>query len=1176
MARNLRGKLKTFRDDWGLGLTLTNREVHVKSLDQLYAQAGAVNVYLTQKVREWAEECGGTTDTAEVKSVSRSIEKLLGSYKTDVSRLLDVSRQRIVFDSIDKLISCFEKIAVDDSVLIVRCKNRLCAKYNAMYSAGYRDVCLNVRFVQGEPVRLGLDCHIVEIQLCLRPIFKLSTMETHKRYVHFRSHRGHAMIYFEQNFNRFISIFKLSTYRWSVCGKQSTDNRIAPLADSPSRHGATPVGRFRPETTSTPHGGRTGAAPLKFLTSTSNENANFESDEDSVPNAHGNRGRRRSSNHGLNMVAMAAANMFNRLTSTGNFPTPAAPSFDRQHRQSISKMELLYVPGRFTDPSYDELLSTMFDNSQATDTFFNLPGIGQGSAHVIRKASSLLHQADHAEYNEAFYRSWFEMLTAFPGNFLDHRMSVVASGLGDANGNSALFTSRPLSAALRFVRWRFALCFAAVAYISVGLMSLDAQLKSMPLPRLVSGEQGGIYSRFRFTAVQTRSGKPATFPGIDSFQVLQGGCPTRSDALNISINGPKMEIVYHKPLAYDGFSIVTSTSHPHDHDPVRFILEGGVDGGGAHDDAPDEEVGSEHAEHGHRREGIRRMEGMGEIGTKWEWVGSSSMAWGRSMSLDEDSSLVDSMNNIPMRRGVEFAISLTVPIWAIHCYIVTSFVTGIGFMIIFVFATLNRIVEAAQAVSALILIAGLCNLCTAILLYHDQYVAIGTYWLIFASVALSYGTAIAMNERLFVPGLTLTGVLLTFLDLIYRFIQAPPDVAWQLFTSDPPVTGLLAFVAGLTAFMLRWRTVSKAELMITSDCAAYEQEWQRVISNEMEDVGRLKGLTSVYKSRPVQLARQYCRKRQFPLSVDYKMFASKETDKDSATHLSDDEDPAGSFAGLSPRSGTTFDIASSSMWVSPESTFTAPAGPSRRPNLRKSMRSFGTGGSQMRIEMKRVANAAIDLSTRVQSLDQLFAQAAGLHPVLQEKVQQWALESKGYFRVAQQEGAVQASQPGTWVPTATTSSSTGETATFVLWEDAVRDSTLRGSIKWGKLKGIPRSIEKLLRSYDADPSKLLDVCRQTIVYDSVKDLCDGLKAIRDDPEVFVVRCKNRLDPDCNSAYSAGYRDVSLNLRIQNNASARIGVDCHVCEVQLMLKSFASIKNAEGHARYISFRNARGE
>jgi hypothetical protein len=60
------------------------------------------------------------------------------------------------------------------------------------------------------------------------------------------------------------------------------------------------------------------------------------------------------------------------------------------------------------------------------------------------------------------------------------------------------------------------------------------------------------------------------------------------------------------------------------------------------------------------------------------------------------------------------------------------------------------------------------------------------------------------------------------------------------------------------------------------------------------------------------------------------------------------------------------------------------------------------------------------------------------------------------------------------------------------------------------------------------------------------------------PLAQVVRAKNRLD-DGVAAAAGGYRDVALNLRVATAAARSMGVDGHVCEVQLVLQSFHALK-----------------
>ena len=98
-----------------------------------------------------------------------------------------------------------------------------------------------------------------------------------------------------------------------------------------------------------------------------------------------------------------------------------------------------------------------------------------------------------------------------------------------------------------------------------------------------------------------------------------------------------------------------------------------------------------------------------------------------------------------------------------------------------------------------------------------------------------------------------------------------------------------------------------------------------------------------------------------------------------------------------------------------------------------------------------------------------------------------------------------------------------------------------------------------LRFPPQDVSWLLDLCRQHIIFEKIEDLLECVRLILIDPDVVVVRVKNRLALDYDARVNAGYRDLCLNLRIVCDTSIRLGVDSHVCEIQLVLLPMASIK-----------------
>jgi len=57
-------------------------------------------------------------------------------------------------------------------------------------------------------------------------------------------------------------------------------------------------------------------------------------------------------------------------------------------------------------------------------------------------------------------------------------------------------------------------------------------------------------------------------------------------------------------------------------------------------------------------------------------------------------------------------------------------------------------------------------------------------------------------------------------------------------------------------------------------------------------------------------------------------------------------------------------------------------------------------------------------------------------------------------------------------------------------------------------------------------------------------------------------------------WPAARRDLCINLRITSSLAVALGVEMHMCEVQLLLKSVAEIKQTTGHKNYVKFRDSR--
>jgi hypothetical protein len=111
------------------------------------------------------------------------------------------------------------------------------------------------------------------------------------------------------------------------------------------------------------------------------------------------------------------------------------------------------------------------------------------------------------------------------------------------------------------------------------------------------------------------------------------------------------------------------------------------------------------------------------------------------------------------------------------------------------------------------------------------------------------------------------------------------------------------------------------------------------------------------------------------------------------------------------------------------------------------------------------------------------------------------------------------------------------------------------------LKGEARAKEKTATDYGGDASKLLDLARASIVYDSFDKLMDGLA--QSSQWMNVVREKNRF----TEPTPAGYRDILLNVKLSNG---------HIAELQLHLEQILQVKSGEGHKLYEQIRTLQAQ
>lgn len=168
-----------------------NRPVHlVGDLPVLFAQASTLNPHFQGYVREWAVGLEATPHTCGVKRWKRAIEKLFRSYQGDASKLIDLVRGSVGFETVDELALYFGRIVADRRVVVLSIKNRFASDYDSRLSAGYRNLALTLVIVDDFTLENQVEGHVCELQLGLSAHQKLKNDEGHVRYVSWRDARG--------------------------------------------------------------------------------------------------------------------------------------------------------------------------------------------------------------------------------------------------------------------------------------------------------------------------------------------------------------------------------------------------------------------------------------------------------------------------------------------------------------------------------------------------------------------------------------------------------------------------------------------------------------------------------------------------------------------------------------------------------------------------------------------------------------------------------------------------------------------------------------------------------------------------------------------------------------------------------------------------------------------------
>ena len=273
---------------------------------------------------------------------------------------------------------------------------------------------------------------------------------------------------------------------------------------------------------------------------------------------------------------------------------------------------------------------------------------------------------------------------------------------------------------------------------------------------------------------------------------------------------------------------------------------------------------------------------------------------------------------------------------------------------------------------------------------------------------------------------------------------------------NPPVRTIIVMTSGLYVVILRHRFLAKATAGIEADQAAFDSAWRDLVARSRGELSRLEAATQRMAAHCATLhARQL--NRRLTASGDSRQLSLERVHPFHSESCMESADNASSLAGT------------------------------------------------------------VDLRKPVASLDQLYAQALGVAPVLRWHCAEWARLTGGALDDSDL-------------------SNTAGVCGHRLGDapDSAGARSNVGSAEWWALQpGIKppaQAVRKAVTCYGGDVSRLLDVCRCRIAFEGAEGILRCLEAMRArSPAVKVIRIKNSLSPFHDPRHTAGYRVFSVSL-----------------------------------------------
>jgi hypothetical protein len=359
------------------------------------------------------------------------------------------------------------------------------------------------------------------------------------------------------------------------------------------------------------------------------------------------------------------------------------------------------------------------------------------------------------------------------------------------------------------------------------LIGVSAYLtwRCIDIPISYRNEQSVSSNVYRFTPLETRSGKQPFTPGIDALGLMFNGCRLSVTNGAQLADGNTLYLVFDRPASMNGWYIKTPQNGPPEDDPVRFKIEAavGLDPGTMKTlvnlkTNPGPDFGNTYI---YNSTVVREL----VKSVVWKLAGSSNSFCHQS---NTPLHVYDDYAEITTDRGADVLFDFRIK-WPDLVYMISVNLIFTGTCwVVLALSLVDKHKHGPTAVSCGFLLCSLCFFACGFVMIATNDIRNSANVFMFAVCTLMVGVSLARWQHRTVATLLGLGLACISIGLIDAYAVYPTSKQLQ---RGVPINGIIFTTLSLFIYLRRKYALRAARSLIAADTSAHNAVWARILAD---------------------------------------------------------------------------------------------------------------------------------------------------------------------------------------------------------------------------------------------------------------------------------------------------------------------------------------------------------